>query len=162
MGLTGAGKSTVAQAVAAATGWPVLDEELVLERSAGDTAEGLLARGGEAALRAAESDVLTLTLSLPPPLVAGVASGVVLDARDRDRLTAGGHVVWLRASVPTLVRRLAKRPGRTRTDEETAALLRTLAAEREPLYAAVAHQVLDTDVLPAVRAARQVLAAVEA
>ena len=162
MGLMGAGRSTVAHALAAATGWPALDDELVLERSAGDTAEGLLARGGEAALRAAESDVLTLILSLPPPLVAGVGSGVVLDPRDRERLRVGGHVVWLKASVPTLVRRLGKQPGRTRSDEETAALLRPLAAERDPLYASVAHQVVDTDVLTAVQVARQVLAAVDA
>ena len=45
------GASSVAEAVAAATGWPLLDDELVLARSAGAPAEQLLASGGEAALR---------------------------------------------------------------------------------------------------------------
>ena len=62
VGLPGAGASSVAEAVAAATGWPVLDDELVLQRSAGATAEELLAGGGEAAVRSAESHVLTLLL----------------------------------------------------------------------------------------------------
>ena len=160
VGLPGAGTSTVAEAVAAVTGWPVLDDELVLERSAGASAEELLARGGEAALRSAESDVLTLLLSLPPPLVASVPSAVILDRRDLDRLRAGGHVVWLRASPATLARRSAREAGRVRVAEDPLAVLRELAQRRDRLYASVATQVLDMDVLSPVHAARQVVAAV--
>lgn len=160
VGLPGAGASSVAEAVAAATGWPVLDDELVLERSAGATAEQLLAAEGEAALRAAESHVLTLVLSMPPPLVASVPSAVVLDARDLERLRAGGHVVWLRASPPTLARRSARQAGRVRVSEDPVSALRALAEQRDRLYASVAAQVLDMDVLTPVHAARQVVAAV--
>jgi shikimate kinase len=160
VGLPGAGATSVAEAVAAATGWPVLDDELVLERSAGASAEALLARGGEAALRSAESDVLTLLLSIPPPLVASVPSGVVLDPRDLDRLRGGGHVVWLRASPATLARRSARQAGRVRVSEDPVTALRELAEQRERLYAAAATQVLDMDVLTPVHAARQVVAAV--
>ena len=160
VGLPGAGTSTVAEAVAAVTGWPVLDDALVLERSAGASAEELLARGGEAALRSAESDVLTLLLSLPPPLVASVPSAVILDRRDLDRLRAGGHVVWLRASPATLARRSAREAGRVRVAEDPLAVLRELAQRRDRLYASVATQVLDMDVLSPVHAARQVVAAV--
>jgi shikimate kinase len=160
VGLPGAGASSVAEAVAAATGWPVLDDELVLERSAGSTAEELLASGGEAALRSAESHVLTLLLSLPAPLVASVPSAVVLDAGDRERLRAGGHVVWLRASPATLARRSARQAGRVRMSDDPVAVLRGLAEQRERLYSSVATQVLDMDVLSPVHAARQVVAAV--
>ncbi len=38
--------------------------------------------------------------------------------------------------------------------------LRLMARERDPLYAEVAHQVLDMDVLAPAQAARQVVAAV--
>lgn len=159
VGLVAAGKSAVAGAIAEATGWPALDHDLVLERSAGCSAEQLVARQGDAALRSAESDVLTLVLSLPPPLVAGIAPGVVLDAQDRRRLRVGGHVVWLRASAGTLARRLSRYP-RPLLPGDPAVALRAMARERDPLYAEVAHQVLDMDVLPPAQAARQVVAAV--
>ena len=160
VGLVAAGKSAVLEAVAAATGWPGLDDELLLERSSGTSARALLASGGEAALRSAELDVLTLTLSMPPPLVASVASAAVLAERDRERLRGGGHVVWLRASVPTLVRRLARQASPTLPPGEPVAVLQTLARERDPLYAEVAHQVVDMDVLTPAQAARQVVSAV--
>ena len=160
VGLPGVGASSVAEAVAAATGWPVLDDELVLERSTGASADELLARGGEAALRSAESHVLTLLLSMPSPLVATVPSAVVLDPRDLDRLRAGGHVVWLRATPATLARRSARSAGRVRVTDDPVAVLRELAGQRERLYASAAAQVLDMDVLTPAHAARRVVAAV--
>lgn len=160
VGLPGAGAWSVAEAVAAATGWPVLDDALVLLRSAGATAEELLASGGEAAVRSAQSHVLTLLLSMPPPLVASVPSAVVLDPRDLERLRAGGHVVWLRASPTTLARRSARQAGRVRLSDDPVAVLRELAEQRDRLYSSVATQVLDMDVLTPTHAARQVVAAV--
>jgi shikimate kinase len=160
VGLVAAGKSAVLEAIAGATGWPGLDDELLLERSAGVSPAALLASGGEPALRSAETAVLTLTLSMPPPLVASVASAAVLQPADRARLRAGGHVVWLRASVPTLVRRATRSAHPTLPSGDPTAALRDLAREREPLYAEVAHQVIDTDALTASQAARQVISAV--
>lgn len=160
VGLMASGKSSVAQAVASSTGWPAVDNDAVLERSTGLTAAKLLARDGLPALRAAESHVLTLTLALPPPLVAGVAAGTVLSERDRERLRSGGHVVWLRASVSTLVRRLAKQSHRPFLDADPGTALRAMVAERHPLFEQVAHQVLDMDVLSPGQAARQVVSAV--
>lgn len=162
VGLVAAGKSAVLEAVVGATGWPGLDDELLLERSAGASAASLLASGGEAALRSAETDVLTLTLSMPPPLVASVPSGAVLDARDRQRLRAGGHVVWLKASVPTLVRRLSRSTSPTVPADDPTPTLRAMARQRDPLYGEVAHQVVDMDVLSPAQAAREVISAVRA
>lgn len=158
VGLMATGKSSVAQALSAATGWPELDNDVVLQRSTGSTAAELLATHGVEALRAAESHVLTVTLSMPPPLVAGVAAGTILDPDDRARLRAGGHVVWLKASVSTLVRRIAKGSHRPFLDEDPAAALRMMAAEREPLFAEIAHQVLDVDLLTPQQAARAIVA----
>jgi shikimate kinase len=159
VGLVAAGKSAVLEAVAGATGWPCMDDALVLERSAGRSAASLLADGGQAALRTAESHVLTLTLSMPPPLVATLPAAVVLEASDRRRLGAGGHVVWLRASVPTLMRRMAEHEHPTVPDGDPGPLLQELARSLEPLYAEVANQVVDTDRLTPVQAARQVVSA---
>ena len=154
VGLMGTGKSTVAQAVAAATGWPCLDNDELLERSTGSTAAALLAEHGLERLRAAESDVLTLLLAMPGPLVAGVAAGTVLDPQDRERLRTGGHVVWLRASARTLAQRVAAQPPRAWLDRDPEAVLQEMADERDALYAQVAAQVLDMDRLAPEQAAR--------
>jgi len=159
VGLMAVGKSTVCQAVAAATGWPALDNDALLERSTGSTAAELLAEQGVERLRAAESDVLTLLLAMPGPFVAGVAAGTILDPRDRARMRAGAHVVWLKAAVSTLARRAAKQGGRAWLDQDPATVLRAMAEEREPLYAETAHQVLDMDRLTPAQAAREVLTA---
>lgn len=160
MGLMASGKSTVGEALSAATGWPLLDNDALLERSTGRTAVELLAAEGIERLRAAESDVLTLTLSMPAPLVASVPAGIVLDPRDRARLRAGGHVVWLRTPVSILVRRVSKKDHRPFLNGDAAAALRAMAAEREPLYAEVAHQVLDMQKLTTAQAVREVRSAV--
>lgn len=157
LGSMGTGKSTVGEAIALLTGWPHLDNDVLMQRTTGSTAAELLATHGVERLRASESDTLTLVLGLPGPLVAGVAAGVVLDPADRERLRAGGHVVWLRASVPVLVRRVGRGTGRPWLDGDPGELLTRLAAERDPLYAEVAHQVIDTDVTPAGRIARDIL-----
>ena len=104
--------------------------------------------------------MLTLTLSMPAPLVAGVAAGVVLDERDRERLRTGGHVVWLRPPSPTLVRRLGRATHRPFLDQDPAAALSAMAAEREPLFEQVAHQVVDTGRTTPAEVARLVVAAV--
>lgn len=159
VGLMAAGKSTVGQAVSTATGWPCLDNDALLERSTGSSAAELLADHGVERLRSAESDVLTLLLAMPAPLVAGVPAGTILEERDRERMRAGGHVVWLKVSVPTLVRRVARQGGRAWLDEDPEQVLRTMAQEREPLYAATAHQVLDMEALSPAQAARKVVQA---
>lgn len=160
VGLMASGKSTLAQAISAASGWPAIDNDMLLERATGSTAAQLLATHGEQHLRDAESDVLTLTLAMPGPLVAGVAAGTVLDPRDRERMRSGGHVVWLRVPVSTLVRRVSRPGHRPFVNNDPAGVLRTMAAEREPLFTEVAHQVLDMDSLTPTSAARHVLDAV--
>ncbi len=160
VGLMASGKSTVGQAISVLTGWPAIDNDALLERCTGSTAAELVAAHGVEHLRTAESDVLALTLSMPAPLVAGVAAGTVLDPRDREKLRAGGHVVWLRTPVSTLVRRVSHVDSRPFLSGDPATVLRAMAAEREPLFAEVAHQVLDMQGLTAAQAADQVVAAV--
>ena len=166
VGLMASGKSTLGQAISAASGWPVLDNDVLLERSTGCSAVVLLEQQGLAALRAAESHVLTLTLTTPGPLVAGVAAGVVLDVRDRERLRLGGHVVYLRTPVGTLARRVEALARRVSTvdhrpflDDDQVVVLQAMSDERDPLYLEVASQVLDMAVLSPQQAVDAVLAA---
>ena len=159
VGLMAAGKTTVGQAIADLAGWPCLDNDVLLERATGRTAAELLEAEGEQALRSAESDVLTLLLAMPGPFVAGVAAGTILDPKDRERLRTGGHVVWLKVPVETLARRVTGQPERAWLLDDPEQVLRQMAQEREPLYEATAHQVLEMAHLTPAQAARQVIKA---
>ncbi|MGB8652609.1 MAG: shikimate kinase, partial [Mycobacteriales bacterium] len=107
VGMMGSGKSTVGTALASRLGWPYLDNDSLLERTAGSTAREIEQSQGGEALRDAELRALTLMLGMPGPLVGGVAGGVVLDDGARERIKAAGAlVVWLRTSVPVLARRV--------------------------------------------------------
>ena len=150
IGMMGAGKSTVGAALATRLGWPYLDNDLLLERTSGATAAEVLAAGGEQGLRAAEARVLTVMLALPGSVIGGLAAGVVLDASDRARIiTSPSHVVWLRATPAVLGRRIGTGSSRPFLGADPLPVLRRMAAERQTLYAEVAHQIVDVDTLPA-------------
>jgi shikimate kinase len=150
MGMMGSGKTTVGGALSTRLGWPYLDNDALLERTAGQSAPDIVAAEGEQALRVAESKVLTLMLGMPSPLIGGVPGGVVLDDGDRRRLKdSPAHVVWLRASTKVLARRVGSGTGRPWLGADPEAALRKLAADRNPLYEEVADQVIDVDALTA-------------
>ena len=150
IGMMGVGKSTVGAALATRLGWPYLDNDLLLARTSGATAAEVLAAGGEQALREAEARVLTVMLALPGAVIGGLPAGVVLDASDRARiLAAPSYVVWLRATPAVLARRIGTGSTRPFLGADPLSVLRTMAAERDVLYAAVADQVIDVDTLPA-------------
>lgn len=159
VGLMGAGKSTVGEEISAATGWQYLDNDTLLERCTGRTAAQLLAEEGEQRLREAESDVVTLLLGMPGPFVCGIAAGTVLDPVDRERIREAGHVVYLKVPVRDLVRRVLRQPERAWLKDDPEKVLRAMAIEREPLYEAMAHQVLDMERLSPAEAAREVIEA---
>jgi shikimate kinase len=149
VGMMGAGKSTVGHALAAASGWPYVDNDSLVEMSTGLPVTRLLRDRGVDALRAAESAALTDVLNRATPLIAGVAAGVVLDATDRKRLHDRGFTVYLRASVSTLVRRVLAGPARPwiAGDAEIAltAHVEEFLAVRAPLLVEVAALTIEVD-----------------
>lgn len=159
LGLMGAGKTVVGQTLAALTGWTYHDNDALLQQAVGMTAPDLLDQGGEPALRKAESDALSWVLSAEPPLVAGVAAGVVLDPTDRARLAEARHVVWLRAPIPVLAQRVGSGEGRSWLADDPEAALRRLAEVREPFFAEVADQIVDVDGPTPAQIAETILAA---
>ena len=158
IGMMAAGKTTVGHAVADRLGWPYCDNDELLRRATGVDTRTVLEKQGEAALRRAESAALTAALTEAGPLVAGVAGGVVEDPLDRDRLRAGGFVVWLRAQVETWVRR-ARDTDRPWLGDNPKAALTALYAGRADLYLSVASFVIDVDTLPADTVADRIVTA---
>ncbi|HYX45072.1 MAG TPA: bifunctional shikimate kinase/3-dehydroquinate synthase, partial [Acidimicrobiales bacterium] len=157
VGMMGAGKSTVGQALARRRGWDFLDSDAAIEARTGRTVAEIWAAEGEAAFRRLESEVLAEALARERPAVVAAAGGVVLSPVNRARLRDSEAVVWLRARPETLVPRVATGSHRPLLGSDPLGVLRRLAAEREPLYAQVADVTVDVDGL----AAEQVVALVE-
>ncbi|MGB9377396.1 MAG: shikimate kinase [Mycobacteriales bacterium] len=161
VGMMGAGKTTVGRAIAQRTGWVYLDNDELVEQATGSTPPHLLATGGEGALRAAETQALRRAVALPPPAVAGVAGGVVLDPGNREMLRAVPGVVWLRARPQTLIHRVGTGAGRAWLQPDPAAVIGALASAREPYYSHVARIVVDVDDRTADEVAAAVLSALD-
>jgi shikimate kinase len=145
LGMMGAGKTSVGRALAGRTGWSYRDNDEIVGSIAGQPTAELARDKGEAALRDAESRALGKVLSDLPPLIAGVAGGVVESAADRDRLrTADGLVVYLQAPIEVLIERVGDGGGRPWLRPDPAAAMRRLFAGREDHYRDVADLVVDT------------------
>ena len=162
IGMMGAGKSLVGSMVAARLGWPRLDSDQQIEHRTGTTVAQIFAERGEAAFRAEEAQALAEAVTSEGPLVVSVAGGAVLSADNRRLLRQAGVVVWLRADVVTLARRLQPGAGgdhRPLLAGDRVARLTLLYAERRPYYQELADVVVDVDDLTPGEVADQVVAA---
>ena len=147
VGMMGAGKSTVGKALASALGWRYVDSDEQVQKATGRTVPEIFAEDGEAAFRAEERQALEAATASPDPVVVGVAGGAVLDADNRAAIGGAGFVVWLRAGLDTLARRVGEGDGRPLLGDDPAEALARLYPAREPLYAALADLTVDVDEL---------------
>ena len=158
--MMGSGKTTVAKAIAARLGWPVLDNDAQIRAATGRDGPTIFREGGEDALHQAEQAAFKRAIEEARPSVVTVAASVVDDPGLRDRLRSAGHVVWLRARPETLHRRIASGAGR-RSDAVDETWLAQLSRDREPRYRDVADQVVDVDDLSVAAIADSVIAAMD-
>ena len=163
IGYRGSGKTTVAAALAERLGWRWLDADAELERRAGKSIKQIFADGGEIAFRDLESIVLADLTALDRHVIA-LGGGVVLREQNRSLLRGRGKVVWLTAAPETLLARIrsdpttaARRPDLTAQGglEE----IRSLLAQRTPLYSACADLTIAADRLGPDEIATEILTA---
>jgi shikimate kinase len=135
VGLMGAGKSTVGRRLAARIGLPFIDADDEIEQAAGMSIAEIFAKLGEAAFRDGERRVIARIIA-GPPCVLATGGGAFVNAETRALILAEATAVWLDADIETLVERVARRGTRPLlVGKDPRAVLETLAAERNPLYA---------------------------
>ncbi|GAC1569419.1 MAG: hypothetical protein NVS3B18_00200 [Candidatus Dormibacteria bacterium] len=133
-GMMGTGKSTVGPLVAQRLGMGFADSDVEVERHAGTSVAGLVATGGETALREVERKVVAALLEADG-LVLALGGGALLDEATRERTEARASVITLTCSVPELMSRL-RGTGRPLLDTgDRGAAVESLLTVRAPLYA---------------------------
>ena len=144
VGMPGSGKSTVGRQLARRLGLPFFDCDALIEQRLGCSIREYFAQRGEAAFRDVEQQVIAELASGPDAVVA-TGGGAVLREANRQKLREVGRVIYLRSSPEDLHRRL--RHDRQRPLLQVAdplGRLRSLHAERDPLYRDTAHFHVDT------------------
>jgi shikimate kinase len=143
--MMGAGKTTIGLDLARRTGWRYVDNDELLVLVTGRTARELRTAGGDARLRTGEAAAVERALEFPPPVIVGIAGGVVLDPAARRRLREVGHVVWLRAKPTTLIPRLGHDTHRPSFERDRPGWVERTVRERDPLYREAAQSIVDVD-----------------
>lgn len=145
VGLMGSGKSSVGRRLAEVLDRPFVDSDDEIEASERRTIAQIFADDGEDFFRDVEARVVADLLGARPASVIATGGGVVLRAENRDRLI--DHcVVWLRADVETLCRRVERNPHeRPLLGDDPLGRLTRLASDRGALYAEIADITIDVD-----------------
>lgn len=161
IGYRGTGKTTVARELAAWLGCDWLDADDLIEQAAGKTIAQIFADDGEPTFREIEAQAVA-SLCGKRRTVAALGGGAVLREANRQAIAAtGGAVVWLTATVDTILNRVstdkttsARRPNLTTSGGR--AEVEALLAQRMPLYRECATLVVDTEGKSATEVAEEI------
>lgn len=135
VGIMGAGKTSIGRRLAARLGLPFRDADLEIEQAAGCSIAEIFARFGEPAFRDGEKRVIKRLLAAEPTVLAA-GGGAYMDPETRAVIRANAISIWLRSTLPVLLRRVAHRTHRPLLNaDEPETVLGRLIALRYPIYA---------------------------
>ena len=157
VGYRGTGKSAVADHLAQRFGLTGVHLDAEIEKRAGKSIPDMVASSGWPAFRDLEEAVVR-DFAAQDGLVLDCGGGVIERDANFAPLRSAGPVIWLQASVETIVQRIAgdpQRPSLTGTKSFTDEVAEVLA-RRTPRYRQIAHYEVDTDAL----SVEEVLAAI--
>ena len=135
VGMMGAGKSAVGQALAERLGVAFKDSDEALVQAANMSIAEIFDRDGEEFFRARETEVIDRLLTEDPSILS-TGGGAFLSELNRDLISSKGVSVWLKADLELLWTRVRHKTTRPllRTDDPYATLAK-IFAERDPVYA---------------------------
>lgn len=105
IGFMGAGKSTLARALARRLDWRVEDIDEHIERQAGQDVAGIFRQHGEPYFRALERSALIDLLPIRGAVVAA-GGGTFVDGANRELMLRDGVVIWLDVPFHTILERV--------------------------------------------------------
>jgi shikimate kinase len=144
VGLPGSGKTTVGRQLARRLQLPFVDSDHEIEVRIGCSIREFFEREGEASFRDIEQEVID-TLTQGTSKVLSTGGGAVLREANRQFLRERGRTVYLKSTPEELFRRLRHDSNRPLLQvADPLAKLKSLFAERDPLYKEVAHFILET------------------
>ena len=136
IGLRGAGKSTLGQALAKQLGLPFVELVQEIEREAGMAVSEIFSLGGQTTYRRFERAALNTTLGRFERAVIAVGGSLVSEPESYELLLASCYAVWLKAAPHEHMERvIAQGDHRPMADNRHAmADLKRILAERTGLY----------------------------
>ncbi len=144
VGLMGAGKTTVGRALARKLNKTFIDSDHEIEARTGASIPLIFELEGETSFRQREADVIR-DLSERENLVLATGGGAILNPQNRALLGARGTVIYLRASVNSILQRTGRDKNRPLLQTENPRrVLEELTRQRDPLYREIADIVVDT------------------
>jgi len=135
VGLMGAGKTSVGRRLAEKLGIPFVDADHEIEAAAGKPIKEIFADHGEPYFREGERRVIQRLLGNGAQVLA-TGGGAYMNDETRAGIADHGISVWLKASLPLLMKRVAKRQDRPLLQaDDPEQVMRTLMDKRYPVYA---------------------------
>ena len=148
IGFMGAGKSVVGKSLANAMSRPFFDTDTMVEETVGATIEDMFATVGEEAFREIETRTIQDLADLKGAVIA-TGGGALKNPENVEALKRESFVIYLYAKPEILFERIKGDSGRPIADNmKTFDDMRSVLAEREPLYRKVADFTIDTSDKP--------------
>lgn len=161
-GFSGTGKSRLAKPLATALDWEAIDLDKQIEERANDSIPNIFRKGGEAAFRVLESELVEAA-SERANVVVATGGGAVLAESNRAAMRRRGFVVCLDARPETVFERLRsdnaaveERP--LLAGDNPLSAIMELKAKRDPVYFQ-ADFIIQTDDMTPDQVTHQVLTA---
>lgn len=156
IGFSGSGKSSAGRELAARTYLPCYDTDEMICMRTGRTITQIFEEQGEAAFREMESAALREIPEGRAIIVTG--GGLILRPENAQLIRERGQVIYLQAHEEALAQRTQRQP--TRPLLRSADPRRTISAllrAREPLYARLADEAVDTTTLTPTETAEAIM-----
>ena len=144
VGLMGSGKTTIGRSLAKKLNLRFLDADQEIETRTGASIPLIFEIEGEASFRQREANVIR-DLTAQQGIVLATGGGAVLNETSRQLLRERGTVIYLRASVASILQRTSHDKNRPLLQTaDPRAKIEALSRERAPLYQEVAHIIIET------------------